>query len=189
MHDNFLFLELLDAEINGLLFCIRELASGSAKRTNIHVTLRGPYAGPVPLQVMRRVERSLLKDTLLIANPGVFRNGATYVVYLAVTHRYLQSVSWKRDFPVKDFGFNPHITLYAGENGSRAETLLEFLKEERIELICSEFRVTTYARSSPPLIEEESCIQFFYPRLLNAGRIRADLLLRLKHRLRAPVRS
>ena len=183
MPESFVFLELIDPEINGLLYSIREAANGSAENTNIHITLRGPYAKPVPAAQLKNIERRLLQDVLYIGNPGEFRVQDTSVVYLRVRHPKLRAVSWKPDFPPKEFGFNPHISLYIGRDFKRADRLLEFLRGERIELICQNFKVTNYVRKAPRLLSDDQNIQFFYPRLISSGRVRSDLLSRLKRAL------
>ncbi len=183
MAQNFVFLEIFDPEINGVLHAIRSIANRRESRSNIHVTLRGPYDSQIPPAQIKRIERNLLREDLLLANPGIFENDNEVVIYLAVTHKYLRSVSWKRDYPVAVYGFNPHISLYVGPDRGRAERLLDFLKQERLELICRDFRVTAFRQKEMLLFDVANDAQFFFPGLINKGKIRADFMLRLQRAL------
>ena len=186
MPQSFVFLEITDPEINGILHVIRSIANRRESRSNIHVTLRGPYDEPVPVSQLKRITQELARGDLLLANPGMFENGPEFVTYLRVTHKYLRSVSWKRDFPVSRYGFNPHISLYVGPDRERANRLLSFLEGERLELLCREFLVTTYRQKELTLFDVPEEPQYFFPGLIKSGKVRVDFPMRLKRVLDAP---
>src|ERR1700729_2120407 len=114
MAKHLIFLEITDPEINALIREIRDIADERAPHNNVHITFRGPYDKPVPPANLRRYERLLASDPIVLNGVGMFPGPQRTVIYLKVQHPKLRQLWWKPDFPISKFGFNPHITLYEG---------------------------------------------------------------------------
>src|SRR5262245_1275972 len=112
----FLLLELLDPEVDFLLSGIKEILSGSRQTRPTHLTIRGPYEGPVPRSTVERCRRMLKYDVIRIAGVGRFRNKQEEVVFLKVDSPHLREVWWKPDFSIREYGFEPHVSLYRGRD-------------------------------------------------------------------------
>jgi len=74
----FLFLEFLDPEINGLLYGLRTAFSDDKRHTNIHITVRGPYNKKISGEQLKKFSVLLNKDPLLIHGVGMFEKGLIY---------------------------------------------------------------------------------------------------------------
>src|SRR5580765_506029 len=121
MAKRFVFLEITDPEINALLGWIRESAMGTPSRHNVHITIRGPYNVAVPKTQIARYQRLLGAHPVVFEGFDAFSAGGRTIVYVKVQHPRLRQVWWKPDFPILQFGFNPHVTLYEGEDTARAQ--------------------------------------------------------------------
>ena len=141
---SFVFLQFLDAEINTLLSGLRHEFGSSKTESSIHVTVRGPYSGRIPGKSIAKYEDIIRHDPILIGGVDIFQNQTGNVVYIRVHSDSLKKIWWKPDFPVKKFGFNPHITLHETPDIGFARTISNFLEKENIELICHEFRLIPF---------------------------------------------
>ena len=182
---NFVFLEICDQEINTLLRLIRKLAGSVDSDHTIHVTLRGPYRKPATKKAIIKTQDELANDDLLIANTGIFSNSDETVVYYCVSSENLHRVWYKPDFPVKAFGFNPHISVYRGSDQRFAELLKKFLDQYRLELLCTKFRVTPYVSKQAELFPEVRTNRNQFVELIESGRLHPMFLDRLDRFVRA----
>ncbi len=175
----FLFLELLEPEINGLLTGLRKEFSVSKFDHSIHLTVRGPYPSTIPVTEIEENQNILDKEPLLIHGVGKFDNQGTNIVYIKVFSEALRKIWWKPDFPINKFGFNPHITLYKGNDEELANKMLHFLQTEQIKLVCHQARLTPYASKQGELFAyDEIPIQKHFLNLSNNRNVRADILQR-----------
>ena len=142
---SFIFLQFLDAEINAFLSGLRRVFGNSMTESGIHITIRGPYFGRIPAENIAKFEDVIRHDPILIRGVDVFQNQTENVVYLQAYSDSLKKIWWKPDFPIRKFGFNPHITLHKTPDTEFARTISDFLKKENIELICREFRLIPFA--------------------------------------------
>ena len=141
----FLFLELLDPDINGLLYGLRREFGEKTFDTNIHITVRGPYEDSITREEISRCQNIMANDVILIHGIGEFETNNGAVVFIKVHSENLEKIWWKPDYPIKMYGFNPHITLFKGKDLKLAKVIKEFLVKENIKLVCEEFRLTPYA--------------------------------------------
>ena len=141
---NFIFLQLLNAEINEFLSELRDKLGSSKTESGIHITVRGPYSGKVSGKSIAKFEDVIRHDPIHIQGVDVFQNQKESVVYIRAHSDSLRKIWWKPDFPVKKFGFNPHITLHKTTDIEFATMISDFLKREKIELICHEFRLISF---------------------------------------------
>ena len=141
---DFILLQLLNAEINEFLSELRDKLGSSKTESGIHITVRGPYSRKIPGKNIVEFEDMIRHDPIYIQGVDVFRNRKESVVYIRAHSNSLRKIWWKPDFPVKKFGFNPHITLHKTTDIRFANMISDFLKREQIELVCHDFRLITF---------------------------------------------
>jgi len=64
---------------------------------------------------------------------------------MANNSKNLSTITRKFDYPKNKFDFNPHITLYAGNDNDLAQRIYEFMRKEQIEFVCHSFELSVYA--------------------------------------------
>jgi len=178
MASNFLFLEFKDEEIVYLLSSLRKIFAQKTVKTNIHITVRGPYTKLITDEEIRKTRKKIQNDVILITGVGRFDN-TRHTVYLKVGSENLEKIWDKPDFPKSKYGYNPHITMYDGDNESLADGICEFLEKERLELLCHSFKLTPYVSKQMPLFEESDNVKGgHFLELSNRRKVRADILER-----------
>lgn len=185
MAKRFVFLEILDPEINALVGWLREAAMGAPSHHNVHITIRGPYDREILRAQLERYQTALSADPIVLEGVGSFQVGPRYVVYLKVQHPKLRKVWWKPDFPIKNYGFNPHITIFEGDDELRARAVLEFLRKEKLSLLTWNFEVAARTSDHRELFGERQREAALFLDLVNKGQVRADILNRLERVLRS----
>ncbi len=178
----FLFLEFLDPEINGLLYGLRTAFSDDKRHTNIHITVRGPYNKKISGEQLKKFSVLLNKDPLLIHGVGMFENDGNYVVYIRVSGKWLGELWWKPDYPIEKYGFNPHISLYIGSDRILAEKIRQFLKKEGLKLLCRDFRITPYTSRQTDMFPHEPLpIKHNFPKISYHRLVKPDIIRRAKN--------
>jgi hypothetical protein len=109
-----------------------------------HLTIQGPFDEKVPLKKITILKRRMKNDVLFIGNPGLFETDRGVALFLRIASDNLARVWFKPDYPIEKYGFNPHITIYEGKDITKASKALEFLKKNRVELLCREFDIVQY---------------------------------------------
>jgi 2'-5' RNA ligase len=183
MAKRFVFLEITDPEIITLISGIREIAMGAQPRGNVHITIRGPYDREIPPSQLERYQRTLRSDPILLQGVDSFQDEGRQVVYMKVNHPKLRRMWWKPDFPVRTFGFNPHITLYEGTDAARAQGLIAFLVQEKLKLVTWDFAVTLHVTDHKDLFGTKRQGDALFLKLVNRGLVRPDILARLSRAL------
>jgi hypothetical protein len=179
MAKQFIFLEVLDPEINALILAITEIVSGRRLNRPAHLTVRGPYDGSISENVLAECRSAMQYDVLRIANVGRFSNPNEEVVYFQVDSPHLRSIWWKPEFTIGQYGFNPHFSLYRGEDRNWADIVAQFLEGERIELLCAEYQLVPRVTKQMQLLPPDVPISQRFSYLINAGCIHATFLARL----------
>ena len=178
----FIFLELLDPEINGLLCRLRAAFSDEKAFTNIHITVRGPYRNMISEEEIKKYRELLSDEPILIHGINMFKNPGRYVVYIGVSCERLKQIWWKPDYPAKTFGFNPHISLYVGSDQLLAEKIQYFLKKEGLKLLCRDFRLTPYtSRQTEMFPLDPAPVERLFLALSNRRLVRADIVQRAEN--------
>ena len=149
MNTGFVFLEITQPEIRALLWHMQWILSGTEPRHSVHVTLRGPYTGRIASKTVKKSSETLRNDTLRIGGVGRLRQPEE-VVFLRVDCPNLRKVWWKPDFPKKS-GYEPHISLYRGDDTAFADRVANYLVRESLELSCADFRLAVHRRAGLPL--------------------------------------
>ena len=164
---NFILLQFLNAEINEFLSELRHKLGSSRTESGIHITVRGPYSGRISGKSIAKFEDKIRDEPIHIQGVDVFQNQKESVVYIRAFSNSLRKIWWKPDFPIKEFGFNPHITLYKTTDIEFAKTISNFLKKEDIDLICSDFRLIPFAAKQGDLFPPDSNLSDREPVQLN----------------------
>ncbi len=149
---HFLFLEILDQEIVRFLSELRCLLSKKTHRTNIHITIIGPRENkPRPKKTIERFLDE--KHALKISGVGRFINHSDHVIYLAAEISGLRTHKlWnKSDYPA----FNPHITLYKGNDTAHADKVYHHLKDQGISLETTDYDIIPYCSGQPDLLSTQ----------------------------------
>lgn len=180
-------LEIRDEEIASLIGTLREVFMGKRSRTPVHVTVRGPYTSPIEASKLERWMAQIRDDVLLISGAGRFTTAGEYVVYLKVSATNatanLNRITKKHDFPKARFGFNPHVTVYAGPDRRTADKAYAFLRREQLELLCRDFGLGVHAVSPQyemfPIVADKA--EGGYAGLVARGTVREGIVDRARH--------
>ena len=138
--NNIVYLEILDPEINGLIWQITHIIGGEGSVPQI--TVRGPYK-EIEQKNFHKYEKIIQEKPLRIGNVGRFSNLKEEIVYLKVKNDNLRKIWDKPDFPIGKNGFNPHISLYRGTDKEWADKIENFLKKENLEFCCSNHKLNS----------------------------------------------
>lgn len=141
---HFVFVVFNDPVVVGVIDFLFSVLNKNKIRSKPHLTIQGPFEEKVSLETIASIKRRLADDDIFIGNPGLFETKDGVALFLKVRSQNLRKVWNKPDYPVELYGFNPHITLYEGADKERAAKACEFLKKNRVELICREFDVVQY---------------------------------------------
>lgn len=181
MSNNFLFLEFRDRDICTLLHELRKLFNGKPSKSNIHITVRGPYVEPLKEKDVKPFQDIVNNDLITISGVSMFNNNGCYVVYLGVNSENLHEIWWKRDYPKGVYGFNPHISLYQGTNKQLAYRIKDFLTAENLVLETKRFELTPYVSSQYCLFsDEQRRFEKHFLHLILDRRVKGDILIRAK---------
>lgn len=182
----FIFIELLDPEVNALLGGLRLELGGDAPSASIHITVRGPYQRPISAREIELYELALRSSPLLIHGIGTFQNSDEHVVYIRVSSSELKKVWWKPDYPSTKYGVNPHVTLLKTSDRKFASVVRAFLVKEDLKLVCHTFRLVPYTSKQVELFpapKPPQDTQFL--ELANRRLVRPDILQRAANLVRS----
>ena len=143
---HFLFLEIRDRDFNAFYDDAVTAITGKPPLKPPHLTVRGPYKKPISPDGLERYREAMKFAVLEIAGLGHFANPDGEVVYLSVESPHLRELWWKPDFPIGEYGFNPHISLYRGADRELAERLMAFAPLQRVRFLCAEFDLVPFVK-------------------------------------------
>lgn len=156
-----ILLNIADSEISGFIQKLQELFSNKKSNSTPHITLRGPYKSKPSFNVLNRLKSFVNNiQTAQIDGVDMFENGAEYFVYFKVSINDLESVSWKKDFPKKEYGFNPHITICKSRDKRYAEQVFHFLNDLNIQIEVKRFELEFYqlGKKQTSLLSQNSVV-------------------------------
>lgn len=171
MAKHFLFVVPIDPDVVNLLSGLREIFNEKKFKTPIHITLRGPCANPIEAPTLRDRSDEITSTPILISGPGQFNVDDVLYVYLKARSKYLETYTFKPDFPKSTHDANPHITIYEGIDKSKAKKVYDFLRQEISPFYCHKFEITTY-------LSQQLTLPFLQPKLMSDADISG--LIRLK---------
>jgi hypothetical protein len=182
MSKHFLFLKITDPEICSVLWELRDIfAKEKRPRTDIHITVRGPNKNPFKSSVIDNLYKKIADDPILIHSADRFDNGKYQVVFMKVESENLHRIWRKPDYPKEKYGVNGHITLYEGTDKVFADCIYNFLKKERLELVCNSFELVSYQSKQIPIpgVDNE-LVGAGFVNLVDRGRVSLNVLERAK---------
>ena len=141
---DFVFLQIAEQATDSLIVALKALATGRDHWRGASLTVRGPCEREPTPQEMSEFEQKLDSAPLLIGGVGRFSNFDEEVVYLNVSCDNLPKIWDKLDYPTEGNGMYPHITIYRGQDRQWAEQLKLFLLEEKIKILCKNYRLAPY---------------------------------------------
>lgn len=121
----FYVLYVPDGLIANCIDAIRVLANPVEKH-RAHITVRGPYQRAI--SSLDAINREIEGSGIDIRGSGNFFESGQNTVYLACKSPQLEAVWYKRDY-----GFNPHITLYDGSSHEFARKLWDIVSSRTYE--------------------------------------------------------
>jgi hypothetical protein len=148
----FLFLEIYDREINYLIHNIEEAVYGEKSPYLAHLTIRGPYKNKINNMQINKILNTIKGDVLEIQGVNNFSNDEEEVVYLSVNSVNLRKVWWKPSYPIGQYGFYPHISVYRGKNKLLANALYRLLKNYNLTFLTTQFDIIEYESKRPKLL-------------------------------------
>lgn len=174
MSDKFLFIEIRDKEISSLLNSLRGMFSNRKYNTGIHITIKGPQKTFRKISINKFLEEN---NPIQIHDVGMFSNEGVYIVYIKVNCDSLKGHIWRKLYYKGEY--NPHITLYKGQDEDLAKAVLHFLEEENISLVCKKYDVVTHTQNQPDLFSKPPKLEKSdLHNLESRGCIRGGLLVR-----------
>lgn len=121
----FYVLYVPDGLIANCIDAIRVLAN-PAEKHRAHITVRGPYQRAI--SSLDTINRGIEGSRIDIYRSENFFGSGQNTVYLACKSPQLEAVWYKRDY-----GFNPHITLYDGSSHEFARKLWDVVSSRTYE--------------------------------------------------------
>lgn len=184
---HFVLLEIVDPEISGLINGIRETLMPDGFRTSVHLTIRGPYEPSEKIEddELKKWSKLLSAGPIVLDGIGAFHNSDRHILFIKVSHENLRKIWWKPDFPIEKYGFNPHITLYEGDNWILVDKVSEFLKNEKLSLLTNKFRLNIYTSKQEDLFDAPD-VKYRVPLdLINKDKVSYTFFMRLQKLTRA----
>lgn len=173
----FVYLVIADREVSNFLRRLRAEINGADTMGEVHLTIRGPYDRSKGLKSHIERWQSLVDNSpVVVSGVGKFHNQRESIVYLKVQHPSLRRLWWKPDYPISKYGFNPHLTLYAGENRVFADAIYDLLAKRQFALISHANKIATSTSKQEPLFSENEPLHSDYLRLLEVRKVPLLLL-------------
>ena len=127
MDNKVLVLNVRNEKINDLFDKLREYYHDLIPRFP-HITIRGPQKR-FSKSTISKVEKITQNISIEISGLDVLESNDVYFCVFKIEAPSLREVWHKPDFPIKEFGFNPHITLCKGDE-KIVRTVQKFIIED-----------------------------------------------------------
>ena len=140
-----ILLNIADLDVSNFIWKLQELLSNKKSNSLPHITLRGPYKRNPNSKIKTKVQNFVNNiNTAQIDGVGMFANDDDFFVYLKVFIRDLETISWKKDYPIKEYGFNPHITICKTSDEQYAKKVFNFLDNLNVKVEIKNFDLEIY---------------------------------------------
>lgn len=140
-----ILLNITDVNVSDFIQKLQRLLSNKKSNSLPHITLRGPYKNNPSPDIKTKVQNFVKNiHSAQIDGVGMFANDGEFFVYLKVFIHDLEAISWKKDYPIKEYGFNPHITICKTKDGQYAKELFDFLSDLNIKIEIKNFDLEIY---------------------------------------------
>ena len=155
MLKSFIFLEIVDPDVDLVIKGLKSAFGTCTDNSNIHITVKGPYRNKIKQTTIKKAYSTIKDDPIIIQSSGKFNNNGEYTVFLKVDSNSLKKIWWKPDYPIEKYGYNPHITIFRGKNKNLATEICSFLEKENVILPTYKFKLTAYTSKQGELFSEE----------------------------------
>lgn len=121
-----------------------------------HITLRGPQR-KISIEIIKKTEEILLnmKNKIEVDSIDIFQVGEDYFCVFRLNAPSLRKVWRKPDFPIRSYGYNPHITLFKGNKNEVYEVKdyieKKLLKNKNINIYHDELTIESKRLLQPSL--------------------------------------
>lgn len=139
----FIFILITEPNILSFLVYIQRLLNDKTFKSLPHITIRGPYKKTISENTFNKIVDGLTTP-IKISTADCFENSGEIVLFLRAHIDQIKEIWWKPSFPVNKFGFNPHITIYKGQNKKLALAIMEYINRENLTINCREYKVVKY---------------------------------------------
>lgn len=149
----FLLLKLCDQEIVDFINALKEIFNNEKPTVYPHVTLRGPFENFVPRKDIEEVQKYLSEeDPVIIEGIGMFVNNGNHIIYFKANKKNFEKAIYKKDYPISEYGVNPHITFYKGNNYRKAQAIYNFMNSiNNLRLECYKSEIVCYSKKENKL--------------------------------------
>jgi len=129
-----LALVITDKNVGGMLKYIQKTVSDFKIDYPPHITIRGPYTSRnISKKTLDNTKKKMEKmEAITLSQINYFITNNFYTVYISVQNDVLREMSFKRDYPMYRYGFNPHVTLCKTRSHEKANKLRNSLNEKNI---------------------------------------------------------
>lgn len=145
----FVFVEFGSELVREFLRQLRDALSSEPKVSPIHVTLRGPYEEPPPIEELQAYAERLRGYGVKIHDHGYFANPAGFSVFLRAECSVFRELWDKPDFKTPRALIQPHITVFESNDRTSAQAAKDFLKREDIHIHTYDLSLSVYESRSP----------------------------------------
>jgi len=112
--------------ISKILSDIRNEFGEKSAPSKPHITIRGPYKEISKTIINQASEITLDKGFQITLNgTGCFQAGDLFYVYISVKSDFIRPVWKKPDYPISKGFYNPHLTIYRGNDIAIANKITE----------------------------------------------------------------
>ena len=178
----FVFLEFEDPEIYSLLCEMRRILNrGGNPSSHVHITVRGPFKELRSEKGLASFQEKLGAEPILLSGVGKFSTKGKDTVFLKASSTHLIKIWHKPDYPINEYGFNPHISLFEGSPND-AEKIHNFIEKEDLSLVSHDYKIVQYSSKNMELFKPEEKIfsEKDFMRLVINGRVKSGILDRAK---------
>lgn len=128
----FVFVEFGSSPVIEFLTKLRDGLCATKKTSPIHVTIRGPYAEPPPIEQLDEFADRLRGYGVKICDHGYFSTPGGFAVFLRAECSIFRELWDKPDYKVPLASIQPHITVFESQDRDAAQRVRNFLRKENV---------------------------------------------------------
>ena len=140
----FVFVQFGSNEVTDFLMRLRAALTQNKTISPIHVTLRGPYPKPPPLDELEAFAERLRGYGVKIHDHGYFNIPSGFAVFLRAECSIFRELWHKPDFKVSPALIQPHITVFESSEREAAQRVRDFLRREGIYIHTYDLFISVY---------------------------------------------
>ena len=126
MNPSFYVIYPSDDTIRLYINAIRVIAEEN-QRTQVHITMRGPYKKKLPKKKIEELSTIIKGEKILVIDVGNFFDSNQNTVFFTCAETSNLRKVWKKTTYTD---FNPHLTIYDGDDNIYARRIYSLLKEQ-----------------------------------------------------------